>query len=87
LLLGQVLVSITLVRVQSIVLPEPVPELRPFGLKFFDLVFEFSALGFVIFELLFFGDLDFFQIETEVVWDSVKLSQDFIFGHDVFHVL
>ena len=61
--------------------------MRPFSLKLFDLVFEFSALGFVIFELLFFGDLDFFQIETKVVWDSVKLPQDFVLGHDVFHIL
>jgi hypothetical protein len=60
--------------------------LGSFSLKFFDLVLEFSALSLVIFKLLFFSDLDFFQIKTKVIWDSVELSQDFVFGHDVFHV-
>jgi hypothetical protein len=86
LLLSQVLVPVALVRIQRIVLTETVPELGPFSFEFLNLVFELSALGFVVFELLFFGDFDFFQIEAEVVRDAVELSEDFVFGHDVFHV-
>jgi hypothetical protein len=82
----QVLVPVTLVRVQRIVLPESIPELGSFSFELLDLVFEFSALGFVIFKLLLFGDFDFFQIEAKVVRNAVEFSEDFVLGHDVFHV-
>jgi hypothetical protein len=79
-------VPVSLAGVESAELPEPVSQLRPLLFQLLDLSLQLPALGLVVLQLLLLGDLDFLQVETEVLGDSVELSQNFVLSKDVLEV-
>lgn len=86
LLLRQVLEALALVGVESVVLPQPVPQLSPFCLQLLNFRLKLAALRLVILELLLLCDLDFLEVEAEVFGHAMEFPEDFVLGHDILHV-